>query len=100
MWHQKNSLPCIKVFAFVAFKVTPKNIGIGSEESSWGDVRTNSSGKISYIGIDIYEKQNVLYISIWIEAEIIEINLSISNGNGSSHSYAWNKYGGSFDCQW
>ena len=53
LWHQKYSLPCIKVIGFVACIVKSKVLGIGASESSWGDVKTIKYGKINAISSDV-----------------------------------------------
>ena len=50
IWHQRYSLPSTKVLVFLSFRVTLKNIGIGSAETSWGDFKTIKSGNISALG--------------------------------------------------
>ena len=69
---QKYSLPFTKVLGFVACRVTSKVLGIGAAESSWGDVKTIKSGKISAISSDVPEKQSIVYTSACIESAIIE----------------------------
>ena len=53
LWHQKYSLPSTTVLDFLACKITSKILGIGSAESSWGDVKTIKLEKRSAIGSEI-----------------------------------------------
>ena len=57
--HQKCSLNCTKVLGFVACRFTPKVLGIGAAERSWGDVKAIKSGKISAISSYVSEKQSI-----------------------------------------
>ena len=52
-WNKKYAPPFTKVIGFVACRVTSKVLGIGAAERSWGDVKTNKSGKRSTISSDV-----------------------------------------------
>ena len=84
--HQKYSLPSTKVIGFVACRVTSKIIGIGSAESSWGDVKTIKSVNISALGSEIYEKQRIVYTYTCIEKERFGRNISHTDSKYGSHS--------------
>ena len=47
-------------------RLTSKNIGIGSAERSWGDVKTIKSGNRSALGSENSEKQSIVYTSACI----------------------------------
>ena len=66
LWHQKYSLPFIKVLGFVAFRVTSKVLGICASDRSWFDVKTIKYGKISAIRSGVSEKQSIVYTSACI----------------------------------
>ena len=72
LWHHKYSLPCTKIHGFVACRFTSKVLGIGAAESSWGEVKTIKSGKISATNSDVSEKQSIVYTPAYIESTIIE----------------------------
>ena len=59
-------------FSFVESRLTSKVLGIGVKERSWDDVKTNKSGKIAAISIDVSEKQSIVYTPDCIESAIIE----------------------------
>ena len=95
LWHQKYSLPCIKVVGFVAYIVTSKFVRVGYAERSWGDVNKIKSGKISHLSSNISKKNIIVYTEACIEASIIVITIYISNSNYSSCIHSWNdEYGG------
>ena len=71
LWYQKYFLPSTKVLGFIAYRITSKMLGMGSVDCSWGDVKTVKSVKILALGIDIYEKQSIVYISACTEETII-----------------------------
>ena len=56
LWHQKYSLPCTKVFGFVACIGTSKVLRIGTAERSWVDVNTIKCGEIYTIISDVSYK--------------------------------------------
>ena len=89
-WHQKYSLPFIKV-GFVACRVTSKVIGIGAAERSWDDVKTIKSGKISAIRSDVSEKQSIVYTSACIESARIEKYHSDKQLYDNCSSQTWNE---------
>ena len=72
MWHQKYSLPCNNVLAFLACKVTSKVLGIGASENSWGDLKTIKLGKISTISSDVSKKQCIVYTYTFIKSNRTE----------------------------
>ena len=76
-----------------------KILGIGSAESSWGDVKTIKSGNISAPGSDISEKQSIVYTSACIEEARIGRSLSHTDTNNGSHSHTWNDENQAFDYQ-
>ena len=61
MWHQKYSLRYTKVLGFGTCRVTSKVLGISSSESSWGDVKTIKSGKMSAVS-SMYQINRVLFM--------------------------------------
>ena len=67
LWHQKYSLPWNKVLGFFSCRVTSKVLGIGTAESSSGDVKKIKYRKISSIISDVSEKQSIVYKSPYIE---------------------------------
>ena len=85
LWHHNYSLTFTTVFGFVACGATSNILGIGYEESSWGDVKIIYSGKISYLGSDIYENQSILYTSVCIEDTSIVKTLSKTDSKDSSN---------------
>ena len=67
-----------------------KNLGIGSDERSWGGVKTIKSGKRSALGSDISQNQSTVYTSDCIEEESIGGTLSHTDSKDGSHSDSWN----------
>ena len=61
LWHEKYSLPYTIVLSFVACRTTSKNLGIGSAERSWGDVKEIKSGKRSHLSTKSVEMRAILY---------------------------------------
>ena len=84
---------------FLACRVTSKVLGIVSAESSWGDVKTIKSGKISALGSDISEKQSILYTFACIEEARIGMTLYHTDSNDGSHIHTWNDEDQAFDYQ-
>ena len=76
-----------------------KNIGIGSSELSWDDVKIIKSGKRSAFGSNISEKQIIVYTSACIEEARIGRTLSHTDSNDGSHSHTWNDEDQAFDYQ-
>ena len=99
MWHQKYSLPCIKVLGFFACRVTSKVPGIGAAESSWGDVKKIKSEKRSAIISDVSDKQSIVYTSACIESAIVEQYHSYKELNDNFSSRTWNEEDDDFDQQ-
>ena len=99
MWHQKYSLPCTKVIGFVACRFTSKILEIGAAESSWIDVKTIKSGKISAISIYVSEKQSIVYTSTCIESARIEKYHSYKQMYDNFSSRTWNEEDDDFDEQ-
>ena len=99
MWHQKYSFPCAKGLDFVSCIVILKVISIGADDCSWGDVKTNKSGKISAISIDVSEKYIIVYTSACIESARIEHNNSGKNIDDNYSSHTWKEDIDKFDQQ-
>ena len=99
LWHQKCSLTFTKVIGFVACRFTPKFLGIGASECSWGDVNTIKSGKRSAISSDVSEKQIIVYTYACIESAIIEKYHSDKQLNENCSSHTWNEEDDTFDHQ-
>ena len=76
-----------------------KNLGIGSAERSWGDVKTIKPGKRSDLGSDISEKQNIVYTYVCIEEARIGRTLSHTDTINGSHSHTCNDEDQAFDYQ-
>ena len=79
--------------------VTKKNIGIGSAERSWGDVKTNKSGKRSDLGSEITDKQSIVYTYARIEESSIERTFYHTDKKDGSHIHSWNDEDDAFDYQ-
>ena len=86
--NQKYSLPSTKVLGFVYCRSTSKVLGIGYAERSWIDVKTIKLVKRSYPGIEISEKQSVVYTSTCIEEAIIGSTLSRTDIKDGSNSHS------------
>ena len=76
-----------------------KNIGIGSAEFSWGDVKKIKSVKVSALGSKISENKSRVYTSACIEEARIGKILSNMDSNDSSHSHSWNDEDNAFAYQ-
>ena len=74
-------------------------IGIGSAESSWGDVKTIKPGKRSYLGSGIFENQSIVYTSDCIEESRIGRTISHTNSQYGSQSHSWNDEDHNFEYQ-
>ena len=59
--HENYSLPYTIVLGFFACRTTLKNLGIGSAERSWGDVKEIKSGKRSHLSTESVEMQSIVY---------------------------------------
>ena len=99
MWHQKYSLPFIKVIGFVARRVTSKVLGIGSAERSWCDVNIIKYRKRSAISSDVSEKQSIVYTCACIESARIEQYQSDKQLYDNTSSHTCNEEDDAFDHQ-
>ena len=78
---------------------TSKVLRIGAAERSWGDVKTNKSGKRSAISNDVLEKQRIFYTSTCIESARIEQYHSEKQLNDNCSSHTCNEEDDAFDHQ-
>ena len=96
LWHQKYSIPCTNILAFVSYRVTSKVVGIGTTDYSWGDVKTIKPGKISAISSYVSKKQSIVYTYACIESARIKHYNSDKNINDHYSSHNWNEDDDSF----
>ncbi len=64
VWHQFYSLRYTKVLGFAACRTTSKQLGIGSAEWYWSDIKQIKNGKQSNLGGASLEKRAILYSSV------------------------------------
>ena len=88
-----------RFFSVVESRLTSKVLGIGVKERSWDDVKTNKSGKISSISIDVSVKHSIVYTPACIESAIIEQYNSDKQLNDNCSSHTWNEEDDAFDQQ-
>ena len=74
-------------------------LGIGAAQSSWGEVNTIKSGKISAIRSDVSDKQSIVYTSICIESAITDQYNYDKQLNYNCSSHTWNEQDDAFDYQ-
>ena len=74
-------------------------LGIGAAQSSWGEVNTIKSGKISAIRSDVSDKQSIVYTSICIESAITDQYNYDKQLNDNCSSHTWNEDDDEFDQQ-
>ena len=67
LWHDKYSLPYTKVLGNITCKVMSKQLGIGSAERAWKDVKHIKSSRASHMKANRTEKQSIIYTTACVE---------------------------------
>ena len=99
IWHQNYYLPFTRMLGYVVCRVTPKILGIGPEQHSWGDVKTIKSEKRLATISDVSRKQSIVYTSAYIESSR-NSHSDFYHIQGEYHSrHAWNYNCYTFDQQ-
>ncbi len=58
-----HSLPFTEILGFIAYQTKSKQLGIGSAERLWSNVKIIKKGKRANIGGETLEKRAILYTS-------------------------------------
>ena len=60
-WNEKYYLTYKRIIGYVAYIVTSKLAGIGSDKRSWGDVKHLKSNKLSHLSSESVKMQAIIY---------------------------------------